>query len=48
MADLSRSYVGFPGPSHPVNAYVSTPDYGKRSPCLILIQETWGLATTGY
>ena len=37
MTQLSRSRVSFPGPSHPVNAYVSKPDDGGRHPGLILI-----------
>ncbi len=43
MTQLSRSRVSFPGPSHPVNAYVSKPDDGGRHPGLILIHEIWGL-----
>ena len=43
MAELKRTTVSFPGPLHPVKAYLSRPASEEKFPGLILIHEIWGL-----
>jgi carboxymethylenebutenolidase len=43
MDALEQTHLTFPGPSHPVKAYLSRKQGEARSPGLIVIHEIWGL-----